>query len=84
MALYNSLSDTPVTPVTGMSKDKDLAKELVPSDYHNYLVLCLEKEARILPPSRYIDHAMPLVKEAKPSFGHIYSMLDSELKEVRK
>jgi len=84
MALCNDPSDTPVTPVTGVSKDEDLAKELVPSDYYDYLILFSEKEARILPPSQYVDHAIPLVEGAKPPFGRMYSMIDSELKEVRK
>jgi len=65
MALCNDPSDTSVTPVIGVSKDEDLAKELVPSDYYDYLVLFSEKEARILPPSRYVDHGISLVEGAK-------------------
>jgi len=84
MALYNSPDNAPAIPITSVSKGDDLAKNLVPQDYYDYLVLFSEKEARILPPSRYIDHAIPLIEGSKPLFGHMYSMSDSELKEVEK
>jgi len=84
MALYNSPDNAPSKPVTNVSKGDDLAKNLVPQEYHDYLVLFSEKEARILPPSRYGDHAIPLIEGSKPPFGHMYSMSNSELKEVRK
>jgi len=84
MTLYNSSDNAPSKPVTNVSKGDDLAKNLVPQEYYDYLVLFSEKEARILPPSRYVDHAIPLIEGSKPPFGHIYSMSDSELKEVRK
>jgi len=45
MALYNSPDNTPVIPVTSVSKSDDLAKNLVPQDDHDYLVLFSEKEA---------------------------------------
>jgi len=51
MALYNRPDNAPAIPVTSVSKGDDLAKNLVPQDYHDYLVLFSEKEARILPPS---------------------------------
>jgi len=51
MALYNSPDNAPLNPVTSVSKGDDLAKNLVPQEYHDYLVLFSEKEARILPPS---------------------------------
>jgi len=84
MALYNSPNNTPSNPVTSVSKCDDSAKNLVPREYHNYLVLFSEKEARILPLSRYVDHAIPLIKGSKPPFSRMYLMSDSELKEVRK
>jgi len=58
MALYNSPDNTPAIPVTSVSIGDDLAKNLVPQDYYNYLVLFSEKEARMLPPSRYVDHVL--------------------------
>jgi len=84
IALYNTPDNAPATLVTSVSKGDDLGKKLVPQDYHDYLVLFSAKEARILPPSRYVDHAIPLVESSKPPFGYMYSMSDSELKEVRK
>jgi len=84
MALYNSPNNPPSNPVTSVWKCDDLAKNLVPQEYHDYLVLFSEKEARIWSPSRYVDHAIPLIEGSKPPFGPMYSMSDSELKEVRK
>jgi len=76
---------THVSPHTRVAEEEyDPAKKLVPPEYHDYLVLFSEKEARILPPSRYVDHAIPLTEGAKPPFGCMYSMSDAELKEVRK
>jgi len=60
------------------------AAKLVPEEYHEFLPIFSEKEARILPPHRYVDHAIPLEEGVKPPFGRMYSMSDSELKEVRK
>jgi len=45
MALYNSPDNAPAIPATSVLKNDDLAKNLVPQDYHNYLVLFSEKEA---------------------------------------
>jgi len=85
MALYHTPDEkvTHVPPHTRVAED-DPAKKLVLPEYHDYLVLFSEKEARILPPSRYVDHAIPLTEGAKPLFGRMYSMSDAELKEVRK
>ena len=76
MDLYNKPEDEETT--------QDITKQLVPPEYHNYLVLFSEKEARILAPSRYVNYAIPLIDGAKPPFGRMYSMSDAELKEVRK
>jgi len=84
MALYNSPDNAPSNPVTSVPKSDDLAKNLVPQEYHEYLVLFSQKEAQILPSSRYIDHAIPLIEGSKPPFGRMYAMSDSELKQVRK
>ena len=59
------------------------AQKLVPEEYHEFLPLFSEREARALPPHRYIDHAIPLKPDSKPPFGRMYSMSDSELKEVK-
>ena len=59
------------------------ATKLVPQEYHEYLYLFSEEEARILSPYQYVDHTIPLQPEVKPPFGWMYSMSDSELKEVK-
>ena len=39
----------------------ELATQLVPSEYHEYLSVFSEEEARTLPPRRYVDHAIPII-----------------------
>jgi len=99
MALYHTPDekDTHMSPLTHVSnathvsshtrvtkEDYDPAKKLISPEYHDYLVLFSEKETHILPPSRYVDYAILLTEGDKPPFGQMYSMSDSELKEVRK
>jgi hypothetical protein len=64
-------------------QDMEQLKKLVPPEYHDHLLLFTKREADKLPPHRYIDHEIPLEDGAKPSFGPLYSMSASELKEVR-
>jgi hypothetical protein len=64
--------------------EPELAARLVPPEYHEFLPLFSTKEARVLPPHRYVDHAIPLLPGSKLPFGRMYSMSDSELKEVRE
>src|SRR5258706_10057838 len=59
------------------------AAELVPPEYHDYLFLFSEEEARVLPLHRYVDHAIPLIEGSKPPFGRMYSMSDTDLKELK-
>ena len=54
----------------------ELATKLIPIEYHEYLSVFSEEEAHTLPPRRYIDHAIPIVKGGKPPFGRMYSMSD--------
>ena len=65
-------------------EDNNPAKKLIPPEYHDDLVFFSEKEARILPPSEYINYTIPLTKGAKPLFEHTYFISDAMLKEVRK
>ena len=58
--------------------------KLVPRQYHNLIPLFTKTEADKLLPHWYIDHAIPLLDKKKPLMGHMYSMSDSELQEVRK
>jgi hypothetical protein len=70
--------------VPGDSKqDMEKLRKLVPPEYHDHLLLFTKKEADKLPPHRYLDHEIPLEDGAKLSFGALYSMSASELKEVR-
>ena len=58
----------------------ELATKLMPTEYHEYLSVFSEEEARTLPARRYVDHAIPIVEGGKPPFGRMYSMSDQDLK----
>ena len=61
----------------------ELSAKLVPLEYHDYLSIFSEEEAKALPPRRYVDHAILLVEGGKPPFGRMYSMSDNDLKELK-
>ena len=61
----------------------ELSTQLVPPEYHDYLSIFSEEEAKALPPHRYVDHAIPLIEGAKPPFGRMYSISDNDLKELK-
>lgn len=63
---------------------EDTPVKLVPHEYHEFSLMFFEKEARNLPPHRYVDHEIPLMEGKKPQFGRMYSMSDAELKDVRE
>jgi hypothetical protein len=62
----------------------ELATQLIPQEYHEYLSVFSEEEARALPPRCYVDHAIPIVDGGKPPFGRMYSMSDQDLKELKQ
>ena len=62
----------------------DVATQVVPPEYYDYLSIFSEEEARTLPLWRYIDHAIPLIDRGRPPFGRIYSMSDTDLKELKQ
>ena len=61
----------------------ELSTRLVPPEYYDYLSRFSEEEAKALPPRRYVDHAIPLIKGGKPPFGRMYSMSNNDLKELK-
>ena len=62
----------------------ELATQLVPSEYHEYLSVFSKEEARTLPPRHYVNHAIPIIEGGKPPFGCMYSMSDQDLKELKQ
>src|SRR5258705_1164441 len=62
----------------------DLATQLVPPEYHDYSSVFSEEEARTLHRRRYVDHAIPVIDGGKPPFGRMYSMSDTDLKELKQ
>ena len=70
IALENDSSGT--TPDCYPGQDLGLAKlsaQLVLLEYHDYLSIFSEEEAKLLQPHHYVDHAIFLIKGGKPSFG---------------
>ena len=65
---------------SGLAK---LSTQLVPPEYHDYLLIFSEEEAKALPFHCYVDHAIPLIEGGKPPFRRIYSMSDNDLKELK-
>ena len=61
----------------------ELSAQLVPPEYHDYLSIFSEEEAKALPPCRYVDHTIPLIEGGKPPFGRMYSISDNDLKELK-
>ena len=61
----------------------ELSAQLVPPEYHDYLSIFSEEEAKALPPHRYVDHAILLIKGGKPPFRRMYFMSDNDLKELK-
>lgn len=71
-------SDLPPVP------EEEVLKEIVPSEYHEYLSIFTETEASKLPPHRYVDHAIDLEPGTKPPFGPLYPQSERELQELRE
>ena len=74
---------TMIAMAAAIDKSTSTAK-LVPPEYYDYLSVFSEIEARTLPPQRYVDHAIPLVERGKPPFSRMYSMSDTDLKELKQ
>jgi hypothetical protein len=72
-----------IAPESDSSKLAELSAQLVPPEYHDFLSIFSEEEAKALPPRRYVDHAIPLIEGGKPPFGRMYSMSDNDLKELK-
>ena len=53
--------------------------KVVPEEYHEFLNLFSEEEAKELPPHRIYDHTIPLVEGKQPPFEPLYGMSQKEL-----
>ena len=87
IAIIAPENDSPRTaPDCHPERESGLAKlstQLVLPEYHDYLSIFSEEEAKALPPRCYVDHAIPLIEGGKPLFGRMYSMSDNDLKELK-
>ena len=68
----NTLSTTEVDP-----------RLTVPREYHDYLDVFSKAKADELPPHRTFDHRIPLLENATPPFGPIYSLSTVEQEALR-
>ena len=75
----NKLLDDTLDPEVELNN----LRKIVPPEFHEFLPLFTKREADKLPPHRYVDHAIDLLPDTKPSFGPLYSMSEAELKELR-
>ena len=62
------------------AKHPEYPANLVPTQYHDLLLLFAKKGPDKLPP--YLDHEIP-IGDNKPPIGRMYSMLASELQEIQ-
>ena len=66
--------------VNGIDSTPIESEKIVPQDYHEYLDLFSEEEAKELPPNRIYDHTLPLMDGKQSPFGPLYGMSHNELK----
>ena len=59
-------------------------RNLVPTEYHEFLPMFLAQTHRALPPRRPYDRAIPLKENTTPPFGPLYGLLRNELETVRE
>ena len=48
--------------------------KVVPKEYHEFINLFSEEEAKELTPHRVYDHTIPLIEGKQPPFGPLYGM----------
>ena len=65
-------------PSADPTKHPNYTTNLVPTKYHDLLLLFVKKGANKIPPYRYMDYKIP-IGDNKPPMGTIYCMSVSEL-----
>jgi predicted aspartyl protease len=66
------------------NKETNNISDIIPPEYHKFLLLFSEVEANKLPPHRPYDHRIPLKEGFTPPFGPIYSLSRTELEALKK
>ena len=69
-------------PSVNPAKHLHYSANHVPAQYHDLVPLFAKKVAYKLPPHGYVDHEIP-IGDNKPPIGRMYSILTSELQEIR-
>ena len=72
--------ETNAIQLKGIDSTPIESEKIVPQDYHEYLDLFSEEEAKELPQHRIYDHTIPLIDGKQPPFGPLYAMSHKELK----
>jgi hypothetical protein len=66
------------------NKEANNISDIIPPEYHKFLLLFSEAEANRLLPHRPYDHWIPLKDGFTPPFGPIYSLSRTELEALKK
>jgi hypothetical protein len=66
------------------NKETNNISDIIPPEYHKFLLLFSEVEANKLPPHHPYDHRIPLKEGFTPPFGPIYSLSRTELEALKK
>jgi len=67
-----------------LSSLADSLEPEIPEEYHDITEVSSKKKAEELPPHRgQLDHHIPLEKDAKPVFGPIYNLSETELQVLK-
>ena len=67
-----------------VSTHRDILRNQIPREYHDYLDVFSKELADQLPPRRYIDHEIPLEFGKRPYFGLLYNLSQKELETQKK
>ena len=71
--------ETKAVELHGLDTSPIEADKVVLKEYHEFINLFSEEEAKELPPYRIYDHKIPLIKGKQPPFGPLYGMSYKEL-----
>ena len=68
-----------------LTESQEPQEPQVPLEYAEYADVFEESQAEQLPPSRpNVDHEIPLIPNAKPVYGPIYNLSETELRTLKE
>jgi hypothetical protein len=63
---------------------KQKPENIMPSEYHNYLLVFQEKKKPIQPPHRHQDHQIPLMDNCIPPFEPLHTLDENRLQTLKE